>query len=87
MKNRIREIVLMLSALLAIAGIPALAQDAAGTVATPAASASPAPAPASWGVPEGRTFFPHDWLRGYMDFSFAPPHNEPDLGRCSPSPP
>jgi hypothetical protein len=36
-------------------------------------------------VPEGRTLFPHDWLRGYVDFSFAPPHNEPDLGRCSPS--
>jgi hypothetical protein len=27
-------------------------------------------------------FFPHDWLRGFVDFSVAPPHNEPDLGRC-----
>lgn len=26
--------------------------------------------------------FPHNWIRGYMDFSVAPPHNEPDLGRC-----
>lgn len=37
----------------------------------------------NWGVPEGRTLFPHDWARGYADFSLAPPHNEPDLGRCS----
>jgi hypothetical protein len=76
----------MLAALLAIAGRPALAQDAVGTVSTPAAaaSASPSPAPSSWGVPEDKTFFPHDWVRGYTDFSFAPPHNEPDLGRCGP---
>lgn len=29
-------------------------------------------------------WFPHDWLRGYVDFEIAPPHNEPDLGRCNP---
>ncbi len=84
MKIQIREIVWMLAALLAIAGRPALAQDAVGTVSTPAASASPSPAPSSWGVSEDKTFFPHDWVRGYTDFSFAPPHNEPDLGRCGP---
>ena len=90
MKNPIREMVL-LSALLAFAGLPALAQDATGTVAVslPAAAAAypaadPAPKPLSWGVPEGRMFFPHNWLRGYVDFDIAPPHNEPDLGRCSP---
>src|ERR1700737_3884536 len=89
LKNRMREIVLLLSALLALACLPGLAQDATGTVtlATSAAPANPAPrpGPASWGVPEGRTLFPHNWLRGYVDFSFAPPHNEPDLGRCSQS--
>ena len=87
LKNRVREIVLLLSTLLAFAGAPALAQEATGTVAlaTDAAPAHPAPVPASWGVPEGRTFFPHNWVRGYVDFSFAPPHNEPDLGRCSQS--
>jgi hypothetical protein len=37
-----------------------------------------------YGVPEGRTLFPHDWLRGFTDFEGAPPHNEPDLGRCGP---
>jgi hypothetical protein len=44
--------------------------------------------PSSWdyGVPEGRTLFPHDWLRGFTDFEGAPPHNEPDLGRCGPKP-
>ena len=85
MKNRIREMVL-LSTLVAFAGLPALAQDATGTVATNAAApADSAPKPPSWGVPEGKTFFPHNWVRGYVDFDVAPPHNEPDLGRCSPS--
>lgn len=31
---------------------------------------------------EQRTFFPHNWIRGYSDFQVAPSHNEPDLGRC-----
>jgi hypothetical protein len=26
--------------------------------------------------------FPRHWVRGYVDFQVAPPHNEPDLGRC-----
>ena len=26
--------------------------------------------------------FPKNFIRGYTDFSVAPPHNEPDLGRC-----
>jgi len=30
-----------------------------------------------------RWFFPKDFLRGYADFAVAPPHNEPDLGRCA----
>ena len=30
-------------------------------------------------------FFPHNWVRGYVNFDVAPPHNEPDLGRCSQS--
>lgn len=90
MKNPIRKMVL-LSALAAFAAFPALAQDATGIVATPAtasagaSAADPAPRPLSWGPPEGRIFFPHNWLRGYVDFSVAPPHNEPDLGRCSQS--
>ena len=90
MKNRIREIIL-LSALVALSALPALAQDATGTLAVatsaaPAADPGAAPSPklAPWGVPEGRTFFPHNWVRGYVDFDVAPPHNEPDLGRCSP---
>jgi len=87
LKNRIRKIVLLLPALLALACMPGLAQDVAGVVAlaTSAAMADPAPRPAPWGAREGRTLFPHNWVRGYTDFSFAPPHNEPDLGRCSPS--
>jgi hypothetical protein len=35
-----------------------------------------------------RLFFPRHWIRGYTDFSVAPSHNEPDLGRCAfPQPP
>ena len=30
-----------------------------------------------------RQFFPKGWIRGYSEFSVAPPHNEPDLNRCS----
>jgi hypothetical protein len=90
LKNRIREIVL-LSALVAFAAHPAPAQDATGTLAVsthaaaaaePGAAATPKLPP--WGVPEGKTFFPHNWVRGYVDFDVAPAHNEPDLGRCSP---
>jgi hypothetical protein len=91
LKKPIRELVL-LSVLAAFAGLPALAQDVDGTLAVsmPAAPSSvpaafPAPPPPSWGVPEGRLLLPHNWLRGYIDFEGAPPHNEPDLGRCSPS--
>jgi hypothetical protein len=37
----------------------------------------------NWGVPEGRWIAPHHWLRGYTELELSPPHNEPDLGRCS----
>jgi hypothetical protein len=84
----------LLSALVAFAGLPVLAQDAIPSVAVatpaaaaPGASSDPAPKPPSWGVPEGRMFFPHNWLRGYVNFDVAPPHNEPDLGRCTQSQP
>ena len=30
-----------------------------------------------------RTFFPKNWVRGFVDFGIAPSHNEPDLGRCA----
>jgi hypothetical protein len=90
LKNRIREMVL-LSAFLAFVARPALAQDAIRTLAvstpartTPDPGTAPAAKPPSWGAPAGRTFFPRNWVRGYVDFDVAPPHNEPDLGRCSP---
>jgi hypothetical protein len=38
-------------------------------------------------APANRAWFPHNWARGYVNFEVAPPHNEPDLGRCSYSPP
>jgi hypothetical protein len=78
--------ILLAAALLALPVLPAFAQDAAGTATVSATDAAAAPASklAPWGVPEGRMFFPHDWVRGYVDYEVAPPHNEPDLGRCSP---
>ena len=30
-----------------------------------------------------RIFFPENAFRGFLDFQFAPPHNEPDLGMCA----
>ncbi|HEY1204617.1 MAG: hypothetical protein ABSH46_13280 [Bryobacteraceae bacterium] len=35
-------------------------------------------------VAEDRLLLPHNFLRGYVDFEVAPPHNEPDLGMCAP---
>ena len=32
---------------------------------------------------EPRIFFPQDSIRGYLNFEFAAPHNEPDLGYCA----
>jgi hypothetical protein len=56
---------------------PVLGQPDAGGVPVAAAVAkSPGPAPA-------RAFLPDNWLRGYVDFEFAPPTNEPDLDRCA----
>jgi hypothetical protein len=31
---------------------------------------------------ENRLFFPHNSVRGYVEFQVAPPHNEVDLGLC-----
>ena len=92
MKNRIGEWFVFL-ALLAFAGLPVRAQDVTASISTPAAPAAEAAAasapaaarPAPWGAPEGRLLFPHNWIRGYIDFDVAGPHNEPDLGRCSQS--
>jgi hypothetical protein len=84
---RIGNTAFLLAALVAIPCIAVFGQNAMPSVAvaTTAPGADPAPAPTPWGVPEGRTFFPHDWVRGYTGFDVAPPHNEPDLGRCNPT--
>ena len=44
----------------------------------------PAPIKPASPAPERRWLFPKDSVRGYVDFAIAPPHNEPDLGRCEP---
>jgi len=35
---------------------------------------------------EDRLLLPHNFVRGYVDFEVAPPHNEVDLGLCLPHP-
>ena len=49
---------------------------------TPAQTTTTGAGQVSHFAPPARTFFPHNWVRGYTDFSVAPSHNEPDLGRC-----
>lgn len=51
----------------------------------PAAAQTAIVAPALVAKPEAksRTFFPKNWIRGYVDYAAAPSHNEPDLGRCA----
>lgn len=51
---------------------------------------TPAPLPAQISTHEssekssqGRLLFGKGFIRGYTDFEIAPPHNEPDLGRCN----
>jgi hypothetical protein len=88
-KNRIRVFILSL-VVFAFAGLPAVAQDAMGTLSAADSAANseatvPAPRPVPYGASEGRLFFPHNSIRGYADFEVAPSHNEPDLGRCTQS--
>jgi hypothetical protein len=85
LKNRVRRIVFVASLLVAFGAGSAFANDAPAAAATEATVTAPTPPVPSFSLPEGKTFFPHNWLRGYTDFEVAPPHNEPDLGRCSQS--
>ncbi len=38
---------------------------------------------AAYQASDDRILFPKDFARGFVDFSVAPSHNEPDLGRCA----
>ncbi len=67
-----QRIVILLTAFLIVSVSAVQAQD------TAAESGS-----VSHLAPQSRTFFPHNWVRGYTDFAVAPSHNEPDLGRCA----
>lgn len=70
----LKKTTLLLGALLTVFALSAHSQSQTTTVQTGQA-AKPAEQP--------RTFFPHNWIRGYTDFEVAPSHNEPDLGRCA----
>src|SRR5713226_3585978 len=67
----LKKIAFLFSALLTVFAFASPSQTK--TVETGHASQAPE---------QSRTFFPHNWVRGYSDFSVAPSHNEPDLGRC-----
>jgi len=70
----VKKITLTLFALSAVVAPSAVSQTItkdAPTLSSHSAQASPS-----------SYFFPHNWIRGYTDFAVAPPHNEPDLGRC-----
>jgi len=70
---------------------PATAPDA--TVSTQGAVQTPATAPKTTATPAGtfwvpepeeRWFFPQgNWIYGFAEFDFAPPHNEPDPNFCA----
>src|SRR5260370_40684712 len=68
----LKKTIFLLRALLTVFALISKSQTA--TVAT----SHPSPT-----AEESRTFFPHNWVRGYTDFEVAPSHNEPDLGRCA----
>jgi hypothetical protein len=76
----LRPLYLLLIAIVFLAVTPCFAQEQALNLS---AAALPARSSSAYGVREGRTFFPRHWVRGHLDFDFAPPTNEPDLGRCS----
>ena len=46
-------------------------------------SSTPLSSTHSYREPSSPAFFPHNWIRGFVDAGWAPSHNEPDLGRCS----
>ena len=56
------------------------------TASSPQATAKP-PAGTFWvPAPEERWWFPQgNWIYGYAQFDFAPPHNEPDPNFCAPN--
>ena len=60
----------------------ALAAGASSLIAQSSSASAPPTLTAPSGVRE-RLFFPEHWARGFADFDFAPPTNEPDLGRCA----
>jgi hypothetical protein len=73
-----KNILLLCAIFLFVPAARAQNNAAAANMATPSSSSSPSSTSNSdpW-------LFPKHWIRGYTDFSVAPSHNEPDLGRCA----
>jgi len=70
------------AAILSIFAAPAQAQSLPAAI-TNVALVTPPPAAPQSSRPDEPLLFPHNFLRGYIDAGFAPPPNEPDLGRCN----
>lgn len=60
---------------LSVAAVPSALSQTIANEGNTSTSQSVQASPSSY-------FFPRNWIRGYTDFAVAPPHNEPDLGRC-----
>lgn len=63
----------------AVAQAPAQTQE----ISSQTASQNSSQVSSSKDYNQGRLLFGKNFLRGYGDFELAPPHNEPDLGRCN----
>jgi len=75
----------MLFAILALFPLAALAQTSTlpATPTTEISSQQPQTYSSSLKSDPGPLLFGKGFIRGFGDFELAPPHNEPDLGRCN----
>jgi hypothetical protein len=71
----LKKPLVVLTVLLSCLTLPAFAQESNVQTVVPSFW--------NFGVPRARTFFPHDWLRGFTEIEGSAPHNEPDLDRCA----
>lgn len=85
---RVAAVLLMLASLAGAAAaqsspeVPAEVSTARSQPAAAAAQQNPRISSSKNAYP-GPLLFGKGFLRGYADFELAPPHNEPDLGRCN----
>jgi hypothetical protein len=77
-----KTILLLCAILVSVSAGRAQMNAVSASMATPSDTTASKSAPSSSGSSDP-WLFPKHWIRGYTDFSVAPSHNEPDLGRCA----